>query len=440
MIAMAKTSDTTGSVRSDLTVPVRLGGLASLALLLILALWAQSTMISGAVIASGQAMVRGKSKTVQSLDGGVVEEILVADGDRVTSGDVLLRLDPTLLQINLDIFRNRLAEVVARKNRLEAEYQGQGEIDFSNAPEHLAGISLDQHLIGQQEIFDARQEVLEGRKEQLRERILQFGNQIEGIEGLITSKEDQLAFLETELENVKSLTEEGLAPEGQLLELQRSQASLLGSMAEHRSQLAGIHNSIRDTELEILQAEREFREEVVTELREATATSEEITLEIVTIEEKLERIEILAPVSGIVHEMQVSTEGGVVSPEKTILQVIPVSEGVEFELRADPNAIDQIFVGQTAKVLFPAFNLRTTPDLFGQVSSISPSSVTDQVTGQIFYRVQLTIPPEELAKLGDVDIIPGMPVEAFLQTGERSVLAYLTKPLTDQLKRAFRDS
>ena len=187
------------------------------------------------------------------------------------------------------------------------------------------------------------------------------------------------------------------------------------------------------------QSEREFREQVVTDLRAAMRAREELVLQIVTARKQLDRIAIRAPVDGIVHEMQVSNAGGVVPPGETILQVIPVADGVDFEVRVAPDAIDQVARGQRAKVVFPAFDARTTPEIFGTVSDISPDSITDPATRQRFYRVRLAIPPEELARLGDRDILPGMPVEAFLQTGTRTVLSYLTRPLTDQLRRAFRE-
>ncbi|MBN2905817.1 MAG: HlyD family type I secretion periplasmic adaptor subunit [Rhodobacteraceae bacterium] len=427
------------SPKTGLTFPARAGVLASLALLIAGLVLMKFTMISGAVIAPGVAVVPGKPKVIQSLEGGVVAEIFVKDDDVVRAGDVLLRLDPTLLRINLDIYQKRLAEVVARESRLQTEYLGQSEIDFSKMPNDLAPVELEAHFQGQREIFQARREVLKGREEQYRERVRQFENQIDGVMGQISSKQEQLSYIERELESLRDLTQKGLARQSQLLDLQRNQSALLGEISEHRSELARIRNSIRDTELEILLAEREFKEQVVTELRKATAEREEITLQIATIQKQLERIEIISPVDGIIHEMQVFTVGGVVPPESTILQVVPLRGGVDFELRVDPQSIDQVFVGQSANVKFPAFDLRNVPEIFGTIDSISPTSVVDKMTGETFYRVQVTVPPDQLELLGDVALIPGMPIEAFLRTADRSVLAYLTKPLVDQLKRAFRD-
>jgi len=426
-------------LRTDLSRAGRIGIFAGLVLILAVFAWAQTTAISGAVIASGAAEVRGKPKVVQSLDGGIVEEIRVSDGDLVQAGDVLLRLDPTLLRINLEMYRARLAETRSRISRLQAEQAGRRTLAFAYDTEHLDGLPLENINAGQREIFEARRDVMKGRKEQLREKIVQFGNQTSGVEGLISAKREQVAFIEQELGDVSALHAEGLARKSQVLELQRQRSRLLGEIAEHQSELARIRNSIRDTELDILQSDRQFKEEVVTELGEAVMQAEELVLQIVTARKQLERIEILSPVDGIVHEMQVFNAGGVVPPGETMLQIIPVSKGVDFQVRVAPDAIDQVMKGQRAKVVFSAFNTRTAPEIFGTVSGISPSSITDPATGQSFYRVTLAIPPEELARLEGHEILPGMPIEAFLQTGERTVLSYLTRPLTDQLRRAFRD-
>jgi HlyD family type I secretion membrane fusion protein len=436
---MSADAFSSSGLKTDISGPGRFGMLAGLALLLIAFGWAYTTSISGAVIASGAAVVRGNPKIVQSLDGGIVAEIRVSDGDLVAAGDVLLRLDPTLLRINLEMYRNRLAETRAEISRLQAEQLNSSALVFDYDTDFLDKLPLELINAGQKEIFDARREVMKGRKEQLREKIAQFGNQLSGVEGLITAKQDQLAFVEKELTDVSALYTEGLARESQVLELQRSRSQLLGEISGHQSEIARIHNSIRDTELEILQSDRQFKEQVVTDLREAVMEGEELVLQIVTARKQLERIEILSPVDGIVHEMQVFNAGGVVPPGETILQIIPVSEGVDFEVKLDPNAIDQVALGQRAKVVFSAFNARTAPEIFGTVSGISPSSVSDPATGQSFYRVTLAIPPQELAQLDGHEILPGMPIEAFLQTGDRTVLNYLTRPLSDQLRRAFRD-
>jgi HlyD family secretion protein len=436
---MSAEAFSTPRLKTDISRAGRAGIIAGLILLMMLFGWAYTTSISGAVIASGSAVVRGKSKIVQSLDGGIVDEIRVSDGDLVSTGDLLLKLDPTLLRINLEMYRNRLAEMRSEISRLEAEQSSSDTLIFDYATGLLEGLPLDVINAKQSDIFHARREVMDGRKEQLREKIAQFGNQVSGVEGLIKAKEEQLTFLEKELADVSALYDQGLAREGKVLELQRSRSQLLGEISGHQSEMARIHNSIRDTELEILQSDRQFNEQVVTDLRENTMKAEELVLQIVTAQKQLERIEIRSPVDGVVHELQVFNTGSVVPPGETIMQVIPVSEGLDFEVRVEPDAIDQVAQGQRAKLVFSAFSTRTAPEIFGTVAGISPSSVSDPETGLRYYRVMLAVSSQELARLEGHKILPGMPIEAFLQTGDRTVLSYILRPLSDQIRRAFRD-
>lgn len=427
-------------VRTELGRIEKLIGRMSGAAVLVLFLLFAVISIDGAVIASGQVTVQGNPRPVQSLDGGIVSDIHVQDGDTVDAGEVLLRLDPTLAEINRSIVQGRLSELIARQARLLAEQQEAGDLQPVAPPSFLDTAMLENHLKGQRDILRSRREVLASRKAQLQERINQYEAQISGIEAQITSGERQVAVVTREMVNQKTLNDKGLAPERRLLELQSQEAALLGQIAQHRAELASIRNAIRDAQLKIVQTEQEFREKAVTELREVTAKIDENMLEMARVDETLARLDIRAPVSGVVHEMQVWTGGGVVPPKETILTVIPVSDGVEFELQVTPDAIDSVYVGQVARVRFPTFNQRTTPELTGAISHVSPDIVTDRATGRTFYRVDVTLPAEELARLGEAELIPGMPIEAFLQTGERSVLSFLVRPLTDHILHAFRET
>lgn len=426
-------------LRSDLGTATVAGAVASIALLGALVFWAWVTPIGGAVIAQGQAVVRGNAKLVQSLDGGLVKAIYAENGDQVAEGQVVLSLDPTLLQANLDIALNRLAAALARAARLQSEQVGLAEPAFTYDRLPFALPDMMREEEGQRRIFAARAEVMTGRRAQLAERLAQLGSQRTGLDGLIASKQNQLALIGRELANVRALYDQGLARESQLLDLQRGEAELLGQLAGHRSELAQLAMAGRDAELEVVQAERSFREQVVTELRETRTEAEELVLEIISLLRQLDRIEVRAPVAGVVHEMQASTVGGVIAPGAVILQVVPLAEGVVFEARVDPRQIDQVHTGQTAHVVFPAFDQRTTPRLAGQVGWVSPTAITDPATGQTYYRIELSIPPGELARLGNARPIPGMPVEAFLETTDRSVLDYLLLPLQAQIARAFRE-
>lgn len=420
------------------------GAWGSLVLLVVLVIWSAFTQISGAVIASGQVVVRGHTKQVQQLDGGIVAEILVRNGDVVRQGDLLMRLDSTILQVNQDIARNRLADALTQKARLEAEQLDLDAVDFSAiySGDMLADLgdkSMARQEAGQTQIFIARREVLRGTAAQLNEKIAQIENQRDGVQAGIAAKEQQLVLVQKELDNVTELNKQGLARESQVLDLQRTRSEMLGQISGQQSEVARLANSVQDAQLEILQANRTFKEGVVTDLRDVTTKAEELILQIVTTQKQLDRVEIRSPSDGVIHEMQAATIGGVVAPMATILQVVPSDTGFQYELRLDPRSVDQVYVGQKATVKFPAFSARSTPDIFGTVAIISPTSVTDSANGQVFYRLELEVPADEMAKLGSLELVSGMPVEAFLQTTDRSVLSYLVQPLTEQIGRAFRD-
>jgi len=402
--------------------------------------WMAYASISGAVVASGTVVVRGKPKLIQHYDGGIVKDILVENGDIVRAGAVLVRLDKTLLIANLEIYRNRLREAFARMARLEAERDGLDEIVYDDAAGLAAGIIDDSgHRRGQEKLFAARFATRVGQIAQLREKIGQYGNQTAGVNGLIESKMQQLEFVAKELAGLRTLYDKGLASETRVLAQERQRADLQGQLSEHRAELARIDNSIRETEIAILQIDRQFQEAVLSELREVSTQFDDLIQQVVATEKQLERIEIRAPVDGIVHELSVYTVGGVVPPGGTLMQLIAVDQGVELEVSIDPQSIDQLHVGRKALVRFPAFNQRTTPEVFGTVEQISASSIVDEKTGYAFYRVGITVPRDEIARLGALVLVPGMPVEAFIETTSRTVLSFIMKPITDQLHRAFRE-
>lgn len=429
--------------RTGISAFLLAGTFATFALLGGLVFWAAETRIDSAVASSGQVVVRGKPKVVQSLEGGVVEEIFVHNGDEVVQGQILIRLDPTLVRVNLDIARHRLAEALALKARLEAEDLSSDELVFAYDPLPLDIPLLHEQEEGQRRVFRARKELEAGRRAQLAERLAQFERQIEGLNATIAAKEEQLLYLERELASNRQLLDQGLVRESQVLSLQRARADMKGSLGEAAAERSRIGNAMQDAEIEVDQAEREFREQVVTDLRSTQKDIEELTLQIVTLSRQFEQMEIRAPASGVVHEMQVTTLGGVVTPNGTILQIIPLAEGVEFELLLDPHEIDRVYPGQSAQILFTAFDQRSTPKLAGQVTSISPTAVIAPIQGggeRSFYRVGLALGQGEVDRLRhDVRIVPGMPVEAYLETGEHTVLSYLVQPLKSQIERTFRE-
>lgn len=420
------------------------GALGIFALVGVLGGWAVMTTISGAVVASGTVDVAGKPKTVQSLDGGVLAEIAVSNGDTVRKGEILARLDPTLLQINLDIAHNRLVAALALRARLEAEHTSASEVmfDYADMPDTIRALSLDtaRAEAGQRIIFAARAEMLHGGRDRLAGALEDINTQTDGVTGQIAASEKQLEYLETDLTNVRALLAKGLARQDRLTELQRMQAGIFGELAGRRADLARLNNSRREVELTTLQDERSFREQVVTDLRATTTEIEELVLQIVTHRAQLDRVDIRAPTDGIVHELQVTTLGGVIAPGGTLLDIIPQDSGFDFEVRVDPRSINQVRENQTAKIVLSAFDPQTTPQLEGRVHAISPEAVKDQQTGQPFYRVSVDVSRDQLARLPQsAALIPGMPVEAYLQTEDRSVMSYLVAPMRDHLRRAFRE-
>lgn len=428
-----------GALDTSLRKPSIAGLLGGIIMIGILGIWVGMTVIGGAVIAQGQIVVKGKPQIIQTLDGGIVNEVLVQDGDIVKAGDVILRLDPTILSTNRDIAYSRLAASLALRARLEVERQGQDTLSFAYPALPFERPDTTTEERGQQEIFEARHAVRQGNRAKLAETLAQFDNQITGAKGQIAALDQQLAYMDTDIQKQRKLVERGLARESQLSELSRNKAELMGRAAALDAELARLINARKDAELTTLQQERSFLEEVVTELREANTATEELILDIATRNIQLDRVDIRAPASGIVHEMLVSTTGAVLSPGGTISQVVPLDKGLDFELRIDPSKINEVHVGQDADIILSAFDRQNTPKLAAHVAGISADAIADTQTGRSFYRVTLNVPPEELALIGEEAIKPGMPVEAYLKTGDRTVLSYLVQPVANHLRRAFRE-
>ena len=439
MTAVSSNSPAANALDISLRKPVLIGLFGGILLIGIFGLWIGLTMIGGAVIAQGQIVVKGKPQIVQSLDGGIVAEILVRDGDIVAAGDVMLRLDPTILSANLDIAHSRLAAALALRARLEVERQGLDTLEFDYPTLPFARPDTASEERGQREIFLARHAVRKGNRAKLAESWAQFDNQITGAKGQIEALDQQLSYVDADIRSQRSLVDRGLSRQSQLNELSRARAELTGRRAALDAELARLVNAREDAELNTLQQERSFLENVVTELREANTTIEELILDIATRNIQLDRVDIRAPSSGIVHEMKIATTGAVLAPGGTVSQVVPLDKGLDFDLRIDPSNIDEIHIGQDADIMISAFDRQTAPKLAAQVAAISADAITEAQTGRSYYRVTLAVPPEELGRVDEGTIKPGMPVEAYLKTGNRTVLSYLLQPVTSHLRRAFRE-
>lgn len=403
--------------------------------------WMGVAPLSGAVVANGALVVRAKPQLVQHLDGGIIKAILVLNGDDVRKGDIVVRLDETSLFANLEIYRNRMREMVARKSRLEAERDDAPTIAFDDAPLAAFDIAPDQtHKETQLKLFAARRTTREGQAAQLDEKSAQFHSQLEGIEGLIDAKQSQLSLIEQELAGIRQLYEQGNTTLTRLVGLERTRADFMGQLAEHNAEMGRVQNSIREVDVSILQVDRQFKESILTDLREAMSQLDELKQQIMATTRQLERIEVKAPISGIVHELNVNTVGGTIPPNSTLMQIISTEEGLFVEASVETQAIDQIAIGHEVALRFSALNQRTTPELSGKVERVSPTSIVDEKTGAAFYRVSISVAPEQIARLGQqVRLRPGMPVEAFIESEARTALSYLLRPLTDNFSRAMRE-
>lgn len=420
---------------------LKMGFLAIVFLIGVGLVWGSLAKIKGAVIAPGVVVVEGKPKTLQHLDGGIVGEIFVKDGDTVTEGDIVMQLDPTMLGANEDLVNTRLREAMARVARLEAERDGQRSITW---PADLVTARDDpivaSAMIGQEKLFTARRVAALGQVDQLQQRIAQFKDQINGLNSLISSKESQAMKIREEAAAKRTLVEKGWLAKPVILTLEREELRLKGDVANHQSEIARLNNSISETDVQILQLRRERQAEVLTELRQVETEVSDFREQLTTASDQLRRIDVIAPVTGKVHNMTVTTIGGVVAPGQEIMQIIPADDRLIIEAQVDPADIDQIYPGQKTTVRLSAFNMRTTPEMNGLVIQSSADRIIDQVTGLPYYSVKIEIPTEELARLPEnLTLLPGMPAESFMQTDSRSVLSYVLKPATDAMNHTFRE-
>jgi HlyD family secretion protein len=402
--------------------------------------WASTQEISGALIAPGQIVVESNVKKVQHPTGGVVGEVRAHDGDVVKAGDIVVRLDDTVTKASLAIVTKNLDALWARAARLEAEQRG---LDGTVFPQDLLERTNDPDVYNlmksEIKLFEVRVNGRAGQKAQLRERITQLNEEIAGLVAQEKAKDQEIALVEKELDGVRQLYDQHLVQISRLTTLERDAARLNGERAQYVASRAQAKGKIAETELQVIQVDRDVVSEVSKDLRETKDKIGEFVERKVTAEDQLRRIDIRAPQNGVVEQSNVHTVGGVITAGDTIMLIVPQTDDLQVEAKVNPHDIDKLQVGQKTLLRLSAFNQRTTPELNGVVSRVSPDVTTEQRTGQSYYTIRVSMPPEEIARLGDVKLIPGMPAEAFVQTGDRTMLSYLMKPLHDQLMRAFRE-
>jgi HlyD family secretion protein len=402
--------------------------------------WAATTSLSGALIASGQIVVDTNVKKVQHPTGGVVGELRVRDGTRVKGGDIVIRLDETVTRANLAIITKSLDELAARKARLVSERDGTDSVTF---PDQLLSRQSDpdvaQIIDSERKLFELRKTARRGQKSQLREQIDQLREEITGMTAQQQAKKKEIDLVQRELEGVRGLYSKNLVQLTRLTQLEREAARIEGEQAQLVAAVAQSKGKISEIELKIIQIDQDLSSEVAKEMREIDGKIGEFVERKITAEDQLKRVDIRAPQDGTVFQLSVHTIGGVIQQGETIMLIVPDTDSLTVEAKVNPQDIEQVQMHQKALLRFTAFNAASTPQIDGEVSVISADITVDQRTGQSYYTIRISIPPEQLARLGDVRLVPGMPVECFIQTGERTVISYLLKPLRDQLMRTFRE-
>ncbi|MEO1773518.1 MAG: HlyD family type I secretion periplasmic adaptor subunit [Pseudomonadota bacterium] len=403
--------------------------------------WAATATLAGAVVSQGQLRVESQRQVVQHPEGGVVGEIHVREGDVVDAGSVVIELDGTRLRSELAALEGQLFEIMARRGRLQAEQAEQDVILFDA---EVLQVALERQAVqalvdGQRSLFEARRRSTAQEREVYLERKRQVEQQIIGVDAELASLVRQKELAEEELGDVRSLADKGLARMDRVMALEREAARLLGQEGQRIARKAELGGQMAEIDDQLLSLDAERREEAITELRELGFRELELKERRIQLLDQLSRLAIRAPRSGIIYDMQVHALKSVIRPADPILYVVPNDSGLVVEARVEPQHIDQVYVGQEAVLRLSAFNARTTPEVFGNVLNVSADAFTEQSTGRSFYKVDVTIQPDEFAKLNGLELVAGMPAEVFMQTGDRTPIEYLVQPMTDYINRAWRE-
>ncbi len=405
-------------------------------------LWSVAAPIEGAIVAAGQIVVESNRKAVQHLEGGMIGEILVREGDEVETGAILARLEDTTQRASLALIDGQLSEFYARRARLEAERDG---ADALYTPRGLADVrALDDFTAkveGQKRLFEARQVTQATQIELLEERIVQQNERISGLNAQIKSLRQQVTLIEEELTGVRELFSQGYAPKTRLRELERESEALNGERGALQASTAESASIIAEAKLEIGRLQEQTRMEVISELRDVEVSIAEMEERRIAAADALHRTEIIAPQGGRVIGLSVHTVGGVIAPGAPLMEIVPEGDRLRISARIAPQDVDRLQIGQETLVRFTALGARSTPETKGVVTSVSADSLVDEASGLSYYLVFVEIPEGEelLTILGGQRIVPGMPVEAFIKTGKRSTLSYFLKPLTDSFARSLRE-
>lgn len=424
----------------DTRRPLLIGAVIIVVTFFGLGLWAATAPLDSAAIAPGFITVESNRRTIQHLEGGIVREILVQDGDRVKAGEVLLRLDDTRARAQMGILRADLDSQLAIEARLVAERDGLPAPQFSTElTERLGDPTVAAIVESQRALFAARGVALAGQRSILEQRIIQFGQQVDGLKALEASKAAQIKLIRDELKDLYGLLEQGYVTRPRVLALEREASRLEGERGDHVAAIARARQGAGEAQLQIYQLEKGRQEEVARELRDVRARVTELRERMVAAADVLQRIDIVAPVSGTVMDLAIHTAGGVVAPGASIMDIVPANDALVVEVHINPIDIDTVHPGQAVALRINTADARLTPVINGRLATVSADRVVEERTNQTYYRGRVVIPPEELRRLEGLNLHSGMMVEALINRGEQTALHYALKPLTDALARSFRE-
>jgi HlyD family secretion protein len=402
--------------------------------------WSVTATLDGAVVAAGDVQVEAARKKVQHLEGGIVKEVRVRDGDSVAEGDVLIRLDDTSSGANLRLLQGQSAELAVRRYRLLAERDGAVELALPQVAAIRSDRSLNEIVSGQRALFEARRASRLLEFDLLRQQQMQLKSQIDGLQKQEASKVKQIKFFDDELEGLRALFSQGLTPKSRLLALEREAERGRGDMAGLAAGMSGAETKVQEIELAILRINQTFHEKVTEELRTVEAELNTFSERLVSVEDQTQRTEIRAPRRGRVLSLAVHNAGSVIKPGETIMEIVPEDDTLVIGARIAPHDVDKVVPRASALVRLSAFNQRTTPELVGEVQRVSADLVADAAGGPAAFQAIIEVSPREAERLQGLVLAPGMPAEVFIRTGARTPLGYLLKPLTDTFTRAWREN
>ena len=424
-------------LKTEATSVRRVGMIVVLITFVIFGTWSVVAPLGSAALAPGVVSVKSHRKTIQHLEGGIVRELFVKEGQLVAEGDLLLTLDDTQSGGDLEVVRGQDINVHAIEARLKAERDGLSEVVYPVEWDDLSDSRIDEGTQGQNQIFYTRKNTQEGEKNVLKKRLGQLQAQIEGLIIVKLSKEELVKSYQSEIVELQELVADGYADKRQLREFERNYSSYTGDIGDLDAQIAATQIKKGETELQILLLEKEFQEDVASSLGEVQAKLFELREKINVLGDRARRVDILAPVAGKVMALNIHTRGGVIMPGADIMEIVPEKESLIIEAEVSPIDIDRVQVGMNAEVRFSSFRRATTPSLEGTVISLSGDRLVNENTGEAFFLARIELTDESVEKLGVLELLPGMPAEVLITTSERTLLEYMSQPFTNMFARSF---